>query len=106
MQDNARQAQKTSLTRMLKCSELFPRIPIQSKLNSLLIVRQRQRANAAVTNGECIERSQVECTPHFDDALVAGCHQIFSVARQQHALDSVKGKEIDLLIWHSSGGEN
>lgn len=53
-----------------------------------MIVSQRQRADSAVADGEGVERRQVECTPHFNDALVAGCHQVFAVARQQHALDS------------------
>lgn len=53
----------------------------------LLIVCQWQRANSAVADGECIERSQIECAPHFHNTLVASRHQIFTVSGQQHALD-------------------
>lgn len=59
-----------------------------------MIVCQRQRTDSTIADGERVEWRQVECTPDFDDAFVAGCHQIFTVTGQQHALDSEKWKSI------------
>lgn len=69
-----------------KCKHLKDFQRVVGEFHLLLIMCQRQRSNAAVANGESIKRSQVECTPNFHYALVTGCHEVFTVARQQHAL--------------------
>lgn len=64
-------------------------------VNLLLIVRQRQRPNTAAAHGERVQRRQVERPPHLDDAPVAGRHQIFTVSRQQDALQQTKREEVE-----------
>lgn len=55
----------------------------------LLIVRQCQRPDAAVARWERVQWCQIEGAPHLDDALVAGRHQIFAVAGQEHTLQII-----------------
>lgn len=52
----------------------------------LLVVCQCQRTNGTTACWKCVQRCQIECSPHFNNATITGCHQIFTVTWQYHAL--------------------
>ena len=52
-------------------------------------MRQRQRADAAVTRRICVEDGEVVRAPHRRRAVVAARHQVLPVATHRQALQAV-----------------
>jgi hypothetical protein len=48
--------------------------------HSLLVVRQSQRAHAAVARRECVEERQVKGAPNLHNSFVASGHQVLAIA--------------------------
>lgn len=81
--------------------KLVPKFTAPPADNLLLVVRQRQGPYSAAAYGERVQRGQIERPPHFDNSPVAGCHQVFTVSRQQDALHLELGPIKLLLLFRS-----
>ena len=56
-------------------------------------MRQRQRADAAVTRRICVEDGEVVRAPHRRRAVVTARHQVLPVATHRQALQAVNTRQ-------------
>jgi len=66
----------------------------QASHQEFLVMWESKTSYAGVTGRESVEQSQIESSPHLDNALVSSSHHVLTVSRNEHALDVVGVKLI------------